>query len=99
MSGTSISAAGPWVHYTAISKGIESEWGNLDLNKTMDVLRNIYLGKTDIRYLILHILGGGKTPYQLVSCPETGEFVVSFATKDKNAYENPTHYFNLFELL
>ena len=99
MSGTSISAAGPWVHYTAISKGIESEWGNLDLNKTMNVLRNIYLGKTDIRYLIIHILGGGKTPYQLVSCPETGEFVVSFATKDKNAYENPTHYFNLFELL
>jgi hypothetical protein len=99
MSGTSISAAGPWVHYTAISKGIGSEWGNLDLNKTMNVLRNIYRGKTDIRYFILHILGGGKTPYQLVSCPETGEFVVSFATRNKNAYENPTHYFNLFELL
>jgi len=99
MSGTSISAAGPWLHYKAISNGIESEWGKLDLNKTMEVLRNIYHGKTDVRYLILHLLGGGKTPYQLVSCPETGEFVVSFATRDKNAYENPTHYFNLFELL
>ena len=99
MSGTSISAAGPWLHYKAISKGIESERGKLDLNKTMKVLRNIYRGKTDARYLILHLLGGGKTPYQLVSCPETGEFVVSFATRDKNAYENPTHYFNLFELL
>jgi hypothetical protein len=99
MSGTTISAAAPWVHYMAISKGIESERGNLDLNKTMKLLRNIYLGKTDIRYFILHVLGSGKTPYQLVSCPQTGEFVVSFATRNKNAYENPTHYFNLFELL
>jgi hypothetical protein len=99
MSGTTISAAYPWVHYMAISKGIESKWGKLDLNKTMDLLRNIYLGRTDIRFLILHILVGHETPYQLVSCPETGEFVVSFATRNKNAYENPTHYFNLFELL
>ena len=99
MSGTSIYAAGPWLHYKAISKGIKQQWGTLDLNKTTEVLRNIYRGKTDIRYLILHLLGNGKTPYQLVSCPETGEFVVSFATRNKNAYENPTHYFNLFELL
>jgi hypothetical protein len=99
MSGTSISAAGPWVHYMAISKGIESEWGKLDLNKTMNVLRKIYFGRTDIRFFILHLLGGHKTPYQLVSCPETGEFIISFATRDKNAYENPSHYFNLFELI
>ena len=99
MSGTSISAASTWVHYVAISKGIESEWGMLDLNKTMEVLRKIYLGKTDIRYFILYKLGIRKTPYQLVSCPQTGEFIVSFATRNKNAYENPTHYFNLFELL
>ena len=44
-------------------------------------------------------LGIRKTPYQLVSCPQTGEFIVSFATRDKNAFENPTHYFKLFELL
>jgi hypothetical protein len=99
MNGTSIPASSPWVHYMAISKGIESEWGRLDLNKTMKVLRKIYLGRTDIRFFILYLIGGKKTPYQLVSCPETGEFLVSFATRDKNAYENPTHYFNLFELL
>ena len=37
--------------------------------------------------------------HQWVSCPETGDMVVSFADADKSANENPVHYFNLFELL
>lgn len=99
MSGTSVTAAGTWMHYVAISKGIESEWGNFNLNKTMNVLRNIYLGKTDIRFLILQILGVYSTPYQWVMCPETGDFVLSFATRDKSAFKNPVNYFNFYELL
>ena len=99
MSGTSISAAGPWLHYIALSKGIESQWGKLDLSKTMTVLRNVYLGRTDIRFFILQKLGRYTTPYQWVMCPETGDFVVSFAIRDKNAFENPVHFFNLFDLL
>ena len=99
MSGTSISAGSTWLHYVAISKGIESEWGRLDLNKTMNVLRDIYLGKTDIRFFILYIIVAKETPYQMVSCPQTGEFILSLATRDKNAYENTIHNFNLFELL
>lgn len=99
MSGTSISAAGTWLHYVAISKGIESELGNLDLNKTMDVLRYIYHGKTDIRFLIMQIFGIYSTPYQWVMCPDNGDFALSFATRDKNAYENPVNYFNFYELL
>ena len=99
MSGTTVSAAGTWMHYVAISKGIELEWGNLDLNKTMNVLRNIYRGKTDIRFLIMQIIGIYSTPYQWVMCPETGDFVLTFATKDKNAFENPVNYFNFYKLL
>ena len=99
MSGTSVTAALTWMHYVAISKGIESEWGNFNLNKTMNVLRNIYLGKTDIRFLILQILGFYSTPYQWVMCPETGDFVLSFATRDKSAFKNPVNYFNFYELL
>jgi hypothetical protein len=38
-------------------------------------------------------------PFQLAACPETDDMLVSFATEDKNAFENPVHYFNLFELL
>jgi hypothetical protein len=32
-------------------------------------------------------------------CPKTGDFVLSFATKDKNAFKNPVNYFNFYELL
>ncbi len=99
MSGISLSAARPWMHYNAISKGIEAEWGNLDLNKTMTVLRDIYNGKTDIRFFIMQVFGAYSTPYQWVMCPETGDFVLSFATRDKNAFENPVHYFNFYTLL
>jgi hypothetical protein len=99
MSGTSVSAAGTWMHYIAISKGIESEWGNLDLNKTMKVLRNIYCGKTDIRFFFMQFFGAYSTPYQWVSCPETGDFVLSFADRNKSAFENPIKYFNFYELL
>ena len=99
MSGTSISAAGTWLHYVAISKGIESRWGKLDLNKTMNVLRSIYHGKTDIRFFIMQIFGIYSTPYQWVMCPDNGDFVISFATRVKNAFENPVNYFNFYELL
>jgi hypothetical protein len=99
MSGTSISAARTWVHFTAISKGIESELGNLDLNKTMTILRDIYLGKTDFRFFFMQLLRAYSTPYQWVMCPENGDFVLSFATRDKNAFNNPVHYFNFYELL
>lgn len=99
MSGTTVSAAGTWLHYKAISKGIEQYWGNLDLNKTFDVLRDIYLGKTDLRFLLLQKLGSYQTPYQWVICPKNGDFVISFATRDKNAFENPVHFFNLYNLL
>ncbi len=99
MSGVSISASRPWMHYIAISKGIESEWGNLDLNKTMTLLRDIYNGKTDVRFFFMQLFGAYSTPYQWVMCPETGDFVLSFATRDKNAFENPVHYFNFFKLL
>ena len=99
MSGTSLSAARPWIHYNAISKGIESEWGSLDLNKTMTILRDIYYGKTDIRFFIMQLFNAYSTPYQWVMCPETGDFVLSFATRDKNAFENPVHYFNFYKLL
>jgi hypothetical protein len=99
MSGTIISAARTWLHYVAISKGIESVWGNLDLNTSMSLLRNIYHGKTDIRFFIMQLFKMYSTPYQWVICPENGDFVLSFADRNKNAFENPVHYFNFYQLL
>jgi hypothetical protein len=99
MGGTNISAAGPWTHYVAISKGIKKLWGKMDLNNSMNMLRDVYHGKTDIRFFILQLYQSYKTVHQWVACPETGDILVSFATKDRNAFENPVYYFNLFDLL
>jgi hypothetical protein len=99
MSGTSLSAAGPFMHYAALSKGIEEQWGKLDLQTTMTLLRDVYCGKTDARFFILQALHRYSTPYQWVLCPETGDFLLSFASHDMNAFESTVHLLNLFELL
>jgi hypothetical protein len=99
MSGTSLSAAGPYMHYVALSKGIEAQWGKLDLQTTMTVLRDVYTGKTDARFFILQTLHRYSTPYQWVLCPDTGDFLISFASHDRNAFESTVHLFNLFKLL
>jgi hypothetical protein len=99
LSGTSRSAAGPYLHYVALSKGLEKQWGKLDLSTAMTVLRDVYQGKTDFRFFVLQKLHCYSTPYQWVLCPETGDFIISFATHTVNAFESDVHFFNLFELL
>ncbi|KYK22539.1 hypothetical protein AYK25_07150 [Thermoplasmatales archaeon SM1-50] len=98
LSGTSLSAAGPFMHYIALSKGVEAQYGKLDLQTTMTVLRDVYTGKTDVRFFILQIFHWYSTPYQWVLCPETGNILLSFASHTQNAFESPVHLFNMFEL-
>jgi hypothetical protein len=89
-----------WSHYKTLSKEIEKHWGTMDLNATMSMLRTVYSGRTDFSFFIIRkIIRLFTSLHQWVSCPETGDMVVSFADADKSAYENPVHYFNLFELL
>ncbi len=89
----------PWIHYRALSRGIESKLGLLDLNNSMDVSRELYQGKIDKFFSLLVKLGFYSTLHQWVACPETGDILISFATANKNAHENPVHHFNLFSLL
>ncbi|RLF42204.1 MAG: hypothetical protein DRN12_01025 [Thermoplasmata archaeon] len=89
----------PWIHYRALSEGIESKLGMLDLNSSMTVARELYQGKIDRFFSLLVELGFYSTLHQWVACPETGDILISFATRDKDAYENPVHHFNLFSLL
>jgi hypothetical protein len=91
----------PWRYYKTISNEIEKLWGNLNLTNTMDMLRNIYQGKTDIFLAFLNKIGKEKfaSYYQWVACPETGDFAVSFAHGEKRAQYNKIHYVNLFDLL
>ena len=99
LNGTSISAAAPFLHYIALSKGIEQEWGTLDLNTTMGLLRDVYKGKTDFRFFLLQKTHWYKTQYQWVLCSLTGELLLSFATHTTNAYDAEVHELNAYELL
>jgi len=99
LGNSSISAAGPWVHYEALSKGIQQHWGALNLTNAMTLLRDVYLGRTDLRFFLIQHVKPHTTIYQVVTCPQTGDILVSFATRDRNAYENPVHAFNLYDLI
>ena len=89
-----------WSKYRALSKEFENQWGTLDLNSTMSLLRDVYLGKTDFLFSVMQKLSSYKALHQWVACPETGDIVISFADADnKTACENPVHYFKLSELL
>lgn len=89
-----------WSHYKTLSKEIEKQWGTMDLNTTMSMLRTVYSGKTDINFFIMRkVFKFFPSFHQWVACPETGDMVVSFASANKSAHENPVHHFNLFELL
>ena len=91
-----------WSKYKALSKEFENQWGTMDLNNTMSLLRDVYLGKTDFVFSMLQKSKYScyKALHQWVACPETGEMVISFSDSDKDtSCENPVHYFNMFELL
>ena len=88
-----------WSQYRALSKEFENQWGTLDLNGTMSLLRDVWVGKTDFLFFVMQKLGFYQAFHQWVACPETGDIVISFADVDKTACENPVHYFNLYELL
>lgn len=88
-----------WLHYRTLSKEIEKLWSSIELNSSMDMLRRVYHGKTDIRFFLLQKLGTYIPLHQWVACPETGDILICFASVDKNAHDNLVYYFNLFELL
>ena len=89
-----------WSQYRALSKEFENQWGTLDLNITMSLLRDVYLGKTDVLFSVMQKLRSFKALHQWVACPETGNMAISFADADnETACENPVHYFKLSELL
>ena len=89
-----------WAKYRALSKEFENQWGTLDLNSSMSLVRNVYLGKTDFLFRLTQKLSPYKALHQWAACPETGEMIVCFADKNNDtACKNPVHYFKLSDLL
>jgi hypothetical protein len=88
-----------WSQYRAMSTEIERQWGTLNLNSTMALFRDVYLGRTDLLFLMMQAMSSYPAFHQWVACPETGDLVISFADAVTTAVENPVHYFNLRKLL
>jgi len=93
-----------WLQYKALSKGMKDKWGELDLNTTMQITRNVY----DFKYGLLWGYIGKKwdyhtqdiiTGWQWVACPETGDFLLSMAHNDISAHKMPTTLFNINDLM
>ena len=90
-----------WRKYRSMSLEIEKNWGRIDLNSSISLLRKVYTGRTDIFmfYFVNFIKTGILCDFhQWSACPQTGEFVISIADKDSNAHETKLHYFNINEL-
>ena len=93
------SSSTSWLHYKALSKEIEKNWGNLNLSNSMRLIRDVYLGKTDLRFYILQKIGYYIPLHQWVASPETGDILISFANVETDAHKNQVNEFNLFDLL
>jgi len=90
---------GVWYFYKTISDAVEDRSGTLDLEGTTALIRDVYAGRTDLLFMIIMKIGLVRSIHQWIACPETGGISVAFSTADKYAFENPVHYFNLFDLL
>jgi len=88
-----------WQHYKTLSKGIKSNHGTLDLDNTIDMVRDVYSGKGNIIFRYFQNRGGKEPMHQWVANPKTGDFLVSFASVGKCAHEAPVHSFNFYDLL
>lgn len=92
---------GPILHYKVMSKAIDEELGNLDLNTSMNMMRDVYQGKTSLYYKFFKIFLPvyTQTWHQWTVCPETGDMAVSFANNTITAYKTPVHYFNIYDIM
>ena len=92
-----------WRSYKGISEDVEENWGLLNLDTSMDLIRQGYAGETDILLKIIVTLAEGTSFNRAwnmwVADPLSGDILVCFAEGNRIAYLNVVHHFNLFELL
>ncbi|OYT29130.1 hypothetical protein B6U98_03205 [Thermoplasmatales archaeon ex4572_165] len=92
--------AAVWLHYKALSIGLEDSWGKIDLINSITLIRSVYHGQYDPLWkLILSFREDWKTWWQWVAEPETGVFSISFADGETSAHWTPILTFDLLESL
>jgi len=87
-----------WIQYKAISDEIESRYGTISFEDGLYLLREVYQGKTNIMFRIIHT-DKTETARQWTANPLTGDFAICFAENNIEAYQRPIHTFNFYELL
>ena len=91
-----------WRKYKSMSEEIDKNWGEINLEKGMSLMRKVYTGRTDV-FMFLFLRMGKNSILcdfqQWAACPETGDFVVSFADKNSFSHETELHHFNIYDLL
>jgi len=91
-----------WRSYKVISQDISKNWGTLNRQTTMNLIRKGYAGDTDLVLKLIVILAE-RTSFNRawniwVANPQSGDILVCFAHHDKIAFENPVYHFNMYEL-
>ena len=86
-----------WIQYKSISDEIENRYGTFTYETALDLLRDVYLGETNIMFRF--IWRQSLSPRQWVGCPETGDFAICFAEEGREPYRNPVCTFNFYDLL
>ena len=91
-----------WRSYRAISSDLGKKWGTLNLESSMNLIRNGYSGKTDFLLKLIVTLAKGTSFNRAwniwVADPISGDILICFANNGKISFENPVHHFNMFEL-
>lgn len=87
-----------WTQYNAISKEIENQYGSLDAETALILLQDVYLGKTNMAFRML-LAENTQTGRQWTASPKTGDIYIRFSDHGEDAYLNPMHNFNLYDLL
>jgi len=92
-----------WRSYKAISRDIERNQGKIDLNLSMDLIRDGYKGDTDPLLRLIVILAEGTSFNRAwnmwAADPLSGDLLVSFAHDGKIAFDTSIHHFNLYDLI
>jgi hypothetical protein len=89
-----------WWHYKRISKEIEKKWGHINGSNSMEIMRNVYRGRSDpFFFFATQLTKILESWHQWTFCPKNGDIWISFAKDGKSAFDNPIHHLNFYDLL
>jgi len=89
------------LHFKVLSNEIKRNMGDFDHNLSINVLRDVYSGKTNLFYGLMNLLGGSyKNSWsQLSICPNTGDIIISIAKDGVTSFKQDLNWLNFDEIV